>query len=145
MINRCTRRAKEKDRKDYFERGISVCQEWLNDPTNFVEWSRENGYKKGLEIDRIDNNGNYGPSNCRFVTRLVNIHNRRPLSNNKSGYTGVFHNLYSDKFIATVYSSAIKRSSTVLGRFSTAWEACQARNKFIIENNLPHKIQEERV
>lgn len=75
MIDRCNN-TKSKAYSDYGGRGISVCDEW-NDSENFINWSLENGYKEGLEIDRIDVNGNYEPSNCRWVTRLVNANNKR--------------------------------------------------------------------
>lgn len=64
--------------KDYGGRGISICQEWRRDPVAFVKWAEANGYAEGLEIDRIDNDGNYEPSNCRFVTPSQNCQNRRP-------------------------------------------------------------------
>lgn len=46
-------------------------------PNNFCEWALSNGYKQGLEIDRIDVNGDYEPSNCRWVSRKVNCQNQR--------------------------------------------------------------------
>lgn len=63
--------------KNYGGRGIKVCNEWLNDFTEFYNWSINNGYKEGLTIDRIDVNKNYEPSNCRFVTQKEQQNNRR--------------------------------------------------------------------
>jgi hypothetical protein len=60
----------------YGGRGIKVCVEWENDFKTFYDFCTQNGYKKGLEIDRIDNNGNYEPKNCRFVTSAENVRNR---------------------------------------------------------------------
>ncbi len=62
-------------KKRYFDRGITVCLEWAYWPT-FARWALENGYKKGLEIDRQDNDLGYGPDNCRFVTHDVQNANR---------------------------------------------------------------------
>lgn len=74
-----------KDYPRYGGRGIFMCDEWKNDFPTFYRWALDNGYKeektdKGLNIltiDRIDVNGNYEPSNCRFVTNLVQAQNRR--------------------------------------------------------------------
>ncbi len=63
----------------YGARGIRFCDEW-RDPEVFILWALANGYEKGLQIDRRDNNGDYEPSNCRFVTRAENMKNRRPRS-----------------------------------------------------------------
>ncbi len=63
--------------KWYGARGIKICEEWRDDVTAFFVWSMENGYKRGLEIDRIDNDGNYSPENCRFVTSSQNLRNTR--------------------------------------------------------------------
>lgn len=77
MINRCYVE-NHKGFKHYGGRGISICEEWLKSPSVFVNWGLSNGWKKHLQIDRENNDGNYCPSNCRFVTRAINLANRRP-------------------------------------------------------------------
>lgn len=56
----------------YGGRGISVCDEWINNFRAFYEWAMANGYREGLTIDRIDVNGNYEPSNCQWLTKSEN-------------------------------------------------------------------------
>lgn len=61
---------------DYGGRGITMCDEWQGyEP--FAKWAVANGYKEGLEIDRIDNDSGYSPENCRFVTSRQNSRNKR--------------------------------------------------------------------
>jgi len=54
---------------------IRVCKEWYYDMHAFIKWSLANGFKKGLVIDRIDNDWHYSPDNCRWVTQSVNVFN----------------------------------------------------------------------
>jgi hypothetical protein len=76
MINRCYN-IKDIGYSNYGGRGIVVCDEWKNSFICFYNWAIANGWKEGLQIDRKDNNGNYEPLNCRFVTRKINSLNRR--------------------------------------------------------------------
>ena len=76
MKARCLRKSHSKY-KDYGARGITVCNEWLNDFRAFCEWSLANGYRHGLSIDRIDNDSGYRPDNCRWTTCSVQNSNRR--------------------------------------------------------------------
>lgn len=60
----------------YGGRGISVCKEWIDSYEAFRDWAISAGYADNLQIDRINNDGNYGPENCRWVTSSVNANNR---------------------------------------------------------------------
>lgn len=76
MKNRCCNK-NSKNYKNYGGRGIKVCKEWLNDFESFYEWAINNGCEQGLSIDRINNNGDYTPSNCRWSDMKTQSRNRR--------------------------------------------------------------------
>lgn len=75
MRERCKNK-KRPNYKYYGEKGIMVCPEWDGDFRAFYDWSMANGYKDNLTIDRVNGNGNYEPSNCRWVTPTEQVNNR---------------------------------------------------------------------
>ena len=133
---------KNKRYNDYGGRGITICEEWKNDFMSFYSWAMENGYEenKGLSIDRIDNDGNYEPNNCRWTTRIIQSRNRRIHKSNKSGYRGVCYNKGNNKYVAQI---TINNKSIHLGYFQTTVEGAIVYNNYIIENNLEGFILNE--
>nr|DAF51438.1 MAG TPA: homing endonuclease [Siphoviridae sp. ctrCN24] len=89
----------------YGGRGIKMCEEWLNFET-FYRWAINNGYSNKLTIDRIDNNLNYMPSNCRWATNVQQANNRR--SNRIIEHNGEFHTLQEWSKITGVSSDTIR-------------------------------------
>lgn len=63
-------------RKSYLDKGVIVCEEWKNNFLNFYEWSVASGFESNLELDRIDNDGNYCPANCRWISHKENCWNK---------------------------------------------------------------------
>ena len=93
--------------KHYGGRGISVCDEW-KDYQVFHDWAMASGYKEGLSLDRIDVNGNYEPSNCRWASKCVQANNTR--SNRLICYNGVSHTMSEwSKILGIGYSTLAKR------------------------------------
>ena len=136
MLQRCTNTMRQ-DYKDYGARGITVCEEWLN-VSNFVAWA-EKTYPniEDATLDRINNDKGYSPENCTWSDKTAQVLNRRTMKNNKSGYVGIYWNKDSKKWDAKI---RISKKLINLGSFKDKIEAVQARDNYIIENKLPHKL-----
>jgi hypothetical protein len=76
MMSRCYR---EKDihYNAYGKRGIVVCEKWKDNPIAFIEWALSHGYSDDLTIERIDVNGNYEPSNCKWIPMSEQYKNKQ--------------------------------------------------------------------
>ena len=102
----------------YGGRGISICKEW-SDVNTFREWAVNNGYAKGLTLDRTDNDGNYTPENCRFVTYTVN-------NNNQSRHKGSIQK-EGNKFAVRVTENGKRK---YIGRFTELEHAKACLNEY---------------
>ena len=110
MRMRCNNQ-KNSSYKNYGGRGIKVCKEWNESFESFYEWAVQNGYSEDLSIDRIDCNGNYEPSNCRWADIKTQANNKR--NNHKITIDNVTKNLkewcdYYELNRSTVYRRIAK-------------------------------------
>lgn len=124
MRNRCYKE-REEGYKWYGARGISVCDEWLGEDgfQNFYNWSMSHGYRDDLSIDRIDVNGNYEPSNCRWATRKEQGNNTR--KNKYITYNGETHTMSEWSDILGINYSVIRT------RLRIGWSVEDALSKEI--------------
>ena len=136
MIRRCTNH-KATGYKNYGGRGITVCDEWL-DVVNFVAWCEATHPNiAGVTLDRIDNNKGYSPDNCRWADRSIQSINQRMKVTNTSGYNGIIWNKKNSNWKAVI---GINTKKVYIGSFLTIEEAVLARDNYITQNNLPHKL-----
>ena len=134
MKQRCMNSNTEKyDR--YGGRGIKICGEWVEDFVAFKNWALSNGYKDSLEIDRIDNDGDYEPNNCRWVSRAIQARNTtRIRADNSTGYRGIECKT-NGKASARI---TVGGKRITIGTFDTKYEAGKAYDNYVIDNNLEH-------
>lgn len=122
MIQRC-HNSNNLRYKDWGGRGIKVCDEWREfEP--FRDWAFKNGYSDKLSIDRINNDGNYEPSNCRWVDNITQMRNTRTPCTNTSGVKGVTFYRRTGKWIAQI---GVNKKMIRLGYYNTIEDAAYAR------------------
>ena len=127
--------------KNYGARGIKVCDEWLGKDgyNNFEKWALKNGYKKELSLDKIDNNGDYSPNNCRWTTRRIQNINKRPTISNTSGFVGVKKQSCSNRYYGSV---KINNKDYYTGCSKDIVIAAIMRNNYIIDNHLDNELND---
>ena len=135
MKARCYNK-KAKGYKNYGGRGIKVCDRWL-DINNFIE-DMYPSYQEDLSLDRIDVNGNYEPTNCRWADACTQAQNSRDITvTNTSGFRGVSYERNSGLWQSRVFCN---NKHTYLGLFNTALEAAKAYEIYVRLNNLGHNF-----
>lgn len=118
----------------YGGRGITVCDDW----GDFQQFLSDMGQPlPGLQLDRIDNNGNYNAGNCRWATRSEQANNQRMRYDNKSGYRGIYETHTPGRWLAQI---KFEGKDFAVGVYDSIREAVIERDKHIIINNLPHKL-----
>lgn len=135
MLRRCTN-VENHNYVNYGGRGIKVCEEWL-DVKNFIEWAESTHPNiEGMSLDRIDTNGNYEPSNCRWSDKNIQNLTQRLNSKNTSGFKEVYKN-NKGRWVAQI---RVNGKLITLGRYLELEQAVLVRDTYIIDNNLKNNL-----
>lgn len=125
--------------KYYADKGITVCDEWISDFSSFYSWALNNGYSENLSLDRIDNDGNYEPNNCRWADIFQQ-------NNNKSNS----HRIAAEGLILTIGEWARKLEVSpnkimmmVRDGWGTDLNPCEPKEK-VLTDQAGNKIKEIR-
>lgn len=129
MISRCTK-PYYPNYKRWGGRGITVCKEWMESFEVFEKWFLQQHYEKSYELDRINNNGNYTPENCRLIPKYKNARNREDSAKKHSKYRYVIWDKNRNKWYVNVPVPNIKGKRKYLGLFTCEEEAQKAIKKF---------------
>ena len=148
MNDRCYSGKTNEKFEYYGGRGITICDEWLDDKNKFFAWALSNGYTDELTIDRTDNDKGYSPSNCTWQNRSFQSQTTRRLSvRNKTGYRGVSANnnkggtTCSKPFRARIGVKIDGKTKQIaLGKYYTEIEAAKAYDSFVVVNGYNHTL-----
>ncbi len=141
IMQRCNN-IKAKNYKNYGEKGIKISNEF-KDIEVFIKYIEVlPNYEKRLvekrTLDRINNNGNYERGNLRWATGTEQVLNQNPRYNRKHKYPGIQYNEKKKRWVVSVTHN---NKCKYIGMFKSEKEGLDAKNKYIIYNNLPHKIE----
>jgi len=133
MQQRC-HMSHHKDYHRYGGRGITVCREWSGRGgySRFVEWSLPHGYQRGLMLDRIENNGNYEPVNCRFVTPKESSRNTCRTKLNEETVVSLKNKINSRKYPSKDLAKEFGISLSHISRIKTGKQWDDITNRLAI-------------
>lgn len=130
MLQRCYN-PKAQAYRNYGAIGVTVCDEWKDDFVAFRDWAHNNGYAKGLSIDRVKCATVYSPATCQWTTMTIQLRNQRIKVGGSCEYVGV--SFKSNGYEANISLGPRRK---YLGRFKDGESAARARDAYITDNNL---------
>ena len=144
---------KDKGYPNYGGRGVTMCDEWLNDKQAFFEWSKLNGWSEDMQIDKDIKSKElgiyppiYSPETCMYVSNTTNSRaTRKIISTNTSGFRGVSEiKLKNPKSTIDKYQASIKVNNIAinLGTYTSKLQAAIEYDDYVISNSLEHTIND---
>jgi len=129
--------------KNYGTKGISVCQEWRDSYEVFKVWALSHGYEEGLQLDRVENSGDYSPGNCQFITPRANLI-KKPIKagRNKTGFAGVAKSNCAKRYGRDEWYAQITVNGKVINLmgYMCPESAAIARDIYCAANNLGYSL-----
>lgn len=123
MMGRCSPLAADKDRELYFDKGISVCEQWKDVVVFFQDMGE---CPDGYELERIDGTLGYSPDNCIWASEFTQAQNRSTFKNNTSGKTGVAWSEQHEKWRVGISHNKVRHEGGLYSNFEEAVKAREA-------------------